>query len=92
MEAHFGQLKTAKPKLYFVGVGSADKLTYAPTQTLLSELKKQGIEYKYRETSHGHWWGARRIISRNTRPSCSSNRRECLVDLVNVVLQEGDRK
>jgi enterochelin esterase-like enzyme len=61
VEKQFAMLKSNNPKLYYVGCGTADKLAYQNTKTLLGVLKKAGLDYKYRETSHGHWWGAWRI-------------------------------
>jgi enterochelin esterase family protein len=60
VEKQFAALK-ANTKLYYTGCGTADKLAFENTRTLVEVLKKVGINYKYRETNHGHWWGAWRI-------------------------------
>lgn len=61
VESQFAALKANNPKLYYVGCGKADELAFNNTNTLVEVLKKVGIDYTYRETSHGHWWGAWRI-------------------------------
>jgi enterochelin esterase-like enzyme len=61
IEKQLAALKSNKPKLYYVGCGTADQLAYAGSKTLAAELKKQGFDYTFRETAHGHWWGAWRI-------------------------------
>lgn len=60
VEKQFARIK-ANAKLYYVGCGTADTLTYENTKTLLAVLKKVGMKYTYRETAHGHWWGAWRV-------------------------------
>ena len=61
IEKQLTALKSNNPKLYYVGCGTADPLAYQSSKTLVAELKKLGFEYTYRETDHGHWWGAWRI-------------------------------
>jgi enterochelin esterase family protein len=60
VEKQFARLK-ANAKLYYVGCGKADTLAYDNTRTLIEVLKKVGVKYNYRETAHGHWWGAWRV-------------------------------
>lgn len=57
VEKSFAKVK-ANAKLYYVGCGTADKLEYENTKTLIDVLRKVGMSYQYRETAHGHWWGA----------------------------------
>lgn len=61
VEKQFAALKANNVKLYYVGCGTADTLAFENTKTLLGVLQKAGIDYRYRETSHGHWWGAWRV-------------------------------
>jgi enterochelin esterase-like enzyme/GH35 family endo-1,4-beta-xylanase len=61
IENQFKALSSRNPKLYWVGVGSSDQLTFKSTQTLVDLLKKDGFKYIYRETSGGHTWANWRI-------------------------------
>jgi enterochelin esterase-like enzyme len=55
-------LKSANPKLYWVGVGSDDQLCYVGTTTiLLPLLKKYNINYSFYESTGGHNWPNWRI-------------------------------
>jgi enterochelin esterase-like enzyme len=61
-EKQMAALKSADPKLYWVGVGSDDQLCYAgTTQILLPLLKKYNINYYFNESTGGHNWQNWRI-------------------------------
>ena len=68
VEKQFARLKAGNLKLYYVGCGTADQLAFANTQKLVGVLKKAGLPYQYKETSHGHWWGAWRIYLAEMTP------------------------
>jgi enterochelin esterase family protein len=68
VEQQFAKLK-ANATLYYVGCGTADKLAYENTKTLVAVLKKVGVSYKYRETAHGHWWAAWRVYLAEFAPA-----------------------
>lgn len=60
VEKSFAKVK-ANAKLYYVGCGTADKLAYENTKTLIDVLKNVGMSYQYREMAHGRWWDAWRV-------------------------------
>jgi enterochelin esterase-like enzyme len=64
----FTALKQAGVKLYHVGCGVDDQLTYKSTLTLVDILKKIGMPYTYRETSGGHTWFNWRIYLKEFAP------------------------
>jgi enterochelin esterase-like enzyme len=61
-EKQMAALKSADPKLYWVGVGSDDQLCYeGTTKILLPLLKKYNINYYFNESTGGHNWPNWRI-------------------------------
>ena len=64
----FTALKQAGVKLYHVGCGVDDQLTYKSTQNLNDILKKVGMPYTYRETPGGHTWFNWRIYLKEFAP------------------------
>jgi enterochelin esterase family protein len=61
-EMQMAALKSANPKLYWVGVGVDDDLCYVNTTTiLLPLLKKYSINHFYYESTGGHNWRNWRI-------------------------------
>ncbi len=67
VEKQFAALK-AKNMLYYIGCGTKDQLAYANSQILAGVAKKLGFNYQFRETNHGHWWGAWRIYLSDFAP------------------------
>ncbi len=60
IDKKFVALKAANPRLYYVGCGTQDSLITS-AKALVAELEKLGIGHTFRQTNHGHWWGAWRI-------------------------------
>jgi enterochelin esterase-like enzyme len=54
-------IKDNKVKLYYVACGVDDRLAYQGSLTLVEELKKLGMPYKFRESGGGHTWANWRI-------------------------------
>lgn len=57
-------LMAAKPKLYFVGIGSSDFL-YDLNKANLDFFDEKGLKYEYMETPGGHIWRNWRIYLRH---------------------------
>ncbi|MBN1599022.1 MAG: esterase [Bacteroidales bacterium] len=49
-------LKSAKPKLLWVGCGVTDPLAYTSTKTLVDLLRKHDLDFVYRESEGAHTW------------------------------------
>jgi hypothetical protein len=43
-------------------------LAYKNSLTLVDLVKKAGLNYQFRETNHGHWWGAWRMYLSELAP------------------------
>jgi enterochelin esterase-like enzyme len=61
-------IKDNKVKLYYVACGVDDKLAWQGSQTLVSELKKLDMPYKFRESGGGHTWANWRIYLSELAP------------------------
>jgi len=61
-------IKDNKFKLYYVACGVDDRLAYQGSLTLVEELKKLGMPYKFRESSGGHTWANWRIYLSEMAP------------------------
>jgi len=57
-----------KVKLYYVACGVDDRLAYQGSQTLVEELKKLNMPYKFRESTGGHTWANWRIYLSEMAP------------------------
>ena len=55
-------------KLYYVACGVDDRLAYQGSKTLVEELKKLDIPYKFSETTGGHTWANWRIYLSEMAP------------------------
>ena len=68
LENQFKVLKSKNPRLYWVGCGITDAISYQSSQTLVALLKKYGFNYIYRESSGGHTWANWRIYLSEMAP------------------------
>jgi enterochelin esterase-like enzyme/L-ascorbate metabolism protein UlaG (beta-lactamase superfamily) len=64
----FKVLKNANPKLYYVGCGVEDTLSYRSSRVLAGMLKELGFNYIYHETSGAHAWYNWRIYLSELAP------------------------
>jgi enterochelin esterase-like enzyme len=61
-------IKDHNIKLYYVGCGVDDRLAYQGSLTLVEELKKLDMPYKFRESGGGHTWANWRIYLSEMAP------------------------
>lgn len=61
-------IKDNNVRLYYVACGVDDRLAYQGSLTLVEELKKLNMPYKFRESSGGHTWANWRIYLSEMAP------------------------